>query len=180
MPKEERELSIQFFAIALLALTGAVLALAMYSRGGKNQKSPIESIDPWPFVKADRLFNPPEYNFYRAMLQYMPPEVIVFPKVRLQNIVYVSPDSKLYDHFAARVGRKYVDFLICRIEDMRIVCAVEFDDNAVDADKTREKAHDLNRILDGAGLEVFHYSEHFEYTEADFQPINDYIAGGRY
>ena len=141
----------------------------------QKQQDPLDKLASWPYERRQQLLNPLELTFYRVMREHLHPGMIILPKVRLQNLVYVSPNSKLADKLEGKLSDKYLDFTICDAEDFSLICVIEFNDE-VDTDKDVSDMADIEKILDAAHLYLYTYSPQYEYSEADFAIINQLYA----
>lgn len=171
----------KLLSVALVVMVGIVLALttSIFSSAKKAKNDPLAEVDIWAYRAADQLLSRREYLFFQALEQYLAQGFRVFPKVRLMSFVSAEQDSRLYEQFRSRIGRKYVDFLVVDAERLRVMAAVEYDDNALDNDKTPEKVRDMERILDGADIRLFRFADRQDlFEEEDFAELNRFLTQG--
>lgn len=169
----------KLISVALIIMVGVILALStsIFSSARKAKKDPLADVEIWAYNAVDQLLSRREYLFFQALEQYLADGFRVFPKVRLASFVSPSEDSNMYEQFRSRIGRKYVDFLIVDEERLRIAAAVEYDDRSLDNDKTPEKVRDMERILDGADVRVFHFEDRQDlFEEQDFAELNGFLT----
>ena len=172
----------KLITLGLVIMLGVVVALAtsMFSSARKAKNNPIDQMDPWPFETVGQLLPKREFLFFQALEAYIDQNYRVFPRVRLWSFLGVSQGARYYDQFKARIGRKYVDFLVVDAERMRPVAAIEYDDGLLDNDKTADKVRDMERILDGANVMLFRFQDQAELFQAeDFAALNEYLAGSK-
>ncbi|MBR5429650.1 MAG: DUF2726 domain-containing protein [Firmicutes bacterium] len=169
----------RIISLALVVMVGVIIALAssIFTSSKKAKKDPLANLDIWSYKPVDQLLSRREFLFFRALEQYLAAGYRVFPKVRLTSFVAADPDSNMYEQFRARIGRKYVDFLIVDAERLRVAAAVEYDENGLDNDKTPEKVKDMERILDGADIRLFRFPDQQDlFTEEDFAELNGFLT----
>lgn len=169
----------RLITLGLVIMVGVIIALttSIFNSSKKAKQDPLANVEIWSYDAADQLLSRREFLFFQALEQFLAPGYRVFPKVRLHSFVAASQDSSHYEQFRARIGRKYVDFLIVDAERLRIAAAVEYDDNALDSDKTPEKVRDMERILDGADVRLFRFQDQQElFQEEDFQELNRFLT----
>ena len=169
----------KLISIALIIMLGVIVALStsIFSSARKAKKDPLAEVEIWAYKAVDHLLSRREFLFFQALEQYLAEGFRVFPKVRLASFVSASEDSNMFEHFRSRIGRKYVDFLIVDDQRLRVVAAVEYDDNEMDRDKTPEKLRDMERILDGADVRVFHFEDQQDlFEENDFAELNSFLT----
>lgn len=158
-----------FFAI--------MVGLSVYR--SKKQNNSLDSMAQWPYEKRTNPLTPEETTFYRALNQYLDPSLVVFPKIRIQNLVYASPESRITYALLAKMQDKYLDFAICEADSLNIVCVIEFDDGVAPL-KTEQENADMERILRSAALILFRYQPQYQYSDTDFTQINNLYHQGSY
>ena len=155
----------------------AIIGFNIYR--AKHQHSPLDSLSQWPYQKRDNPLTPEETAFYHALWQYLDAGLTVFPKMRIQNLVYASPESRITYALLDKMKEKYLDFAICASESLQIVCVIEFDDGVAPL-KTANETADMERILSGAALTLYRFEPQYAYSAADFAPINEQYRQSAY
>ena len=171
----------RLITFALVIMLGVIIALttSMFSAAKKAKNNPIDKMDPWPFEAVPQLLPKRELLFFRALEENLPAGFRALPRVRLMSFVGVSPGARYYDQFQARIGRRYVDFLIVDAEHLQPAAAIEYDDGLLDKDKTAEKVRDMERILDGANILLFRFPDKPDlFAAEDFTALNEFLSGG--
>ncbi|NLF80807.1 MAG: DUF2726 domain-containing protein [Clostridia bacterium] len=138
---------------------------------------PLDKLSSWPYEKKQQVLSPLEMAFYQALLAHLQPGLAVMAKVRLDDILYVAQKSRETGALRDKLAGRGLDFLICESATLRPVCALDFDD-PLDAPAGQKET--LAKILTAAHLRLFSFQPQYEYTAADFQPINDLFASGNY
>src|SRR3990170_2056730 len=95
----------------LIPLIFAIAALVYVSRSGliRPQLGPGLSA----FKKMDFLLTEAERSFYEVLQRAVGEELIVFPKVRLADLVWLPKGTAGRQALLNRVLSKHVDFVIC-------------------------------------------------------------------
>ena len=164
------------FLIPLLFL---IITIGWSVYRAKTSHNPLDKMANWPFEKRVTPLTPEEITFYQALKQYLPSSVVVFPKMRIQNLVFASPESRITYALLDKMQDKYLDFTICEANSLNIICVIEFADPAAPPRKANEVA-DTERILQNAAITFFRYQPQYQYSEADFAPINELYQNKAY
>ena len=106
--------------VTILAMT--CLALFQHSRKRKHST----------YKMGPPLFSPAERSFLGTLDQAVGGTYRVFGKVRVADVLAPSneTDSKRWRAAFNRIAAKHFDFVICSVDDLKIVCAVELDDSS--------------------------------------------------
>lgn len=123
--------------ILLLALVLAVVAIL-----AALQKQRAGSSDGFPYQKTNALFSPAERSFLGALEQAVAGEFRIFGKVRIADVASVkgNSDRAMWQRAFNRISAKHFDFILCKPDDLAIVCAIELDDRS--HQKARRKERD--------------------------------------
>jgi hypothetical protein len=80
-----------------------------------------------PYRLRDDFLSPSEASFYRVLKQAVADQFLVFPKIGLQELFFVSGQegNRTYRN---KIDRKHVDFVLCDPATLKPVVAVELDD----------------------------------------------------
>src|SRR3989304_7891484 len=136
----------------LIPLIFAIAALVYVSRSGliRPQLGPGISA----FKKMDFLLTEAERSFYEVLQRAVGEELIVFPKVRLADLVWLPKGTAGRQALLNRVLSKHVDFVICARSSLTPVVAVELDDASHSRESRRERDEVVKAVLDAAGLPI--------------------------
>ena len=105
---------------------------------------------PMPFRRHTFLFSKAERSLYRALRSFVPDHMI-FAKVRLADLVSVTPGQPFWEHFSP-INRKYIDFVVCDAT-LSPVLAIELD-HLTGGKSDRLSVDELKSMLASASLPV--------------------------
>jgi hypothetical protein len=106
---------------------------------------------PMPFRRHTILFSSAERSLYRALRSFVP-DYMIFAKVRLVDLVTVSPQQPFWQRFP--LNRKYIDFVVCDAT-LSPVLAIELDDmHKVKSNRSGDD--EVTSMLESASLPVVH------------------------
>lgn len=103
------------------------------------------------YMDKFRLLNNPEMALY-LRLKEAAPSMIVFAQVSMSQVLYLSKDNKERYRQLGEIGRKSIDFLICRARDSSIVAAIELNGVHHDTEKQRLSDEKKKTALEEAGI----------------------------
>jgi uncharacterized protein DUF2726 len=103
-----------------------------------------------PYAKKNYVFSAAERSFYE-ILRRLVTDYVVFAKMRLCDLVYVTKDSGSWQTNFNRINRKHLDFVICN-KDLAPVVAIELDDASHDAEDREERDDFVDAVLRAASL----------------------------
>lgn len=146
-------------AIAILGL----LASFALVRKGKPQEFPYE-------VK-EALFSPAERSFLGALDTAAAPEYRVFGKVRIADVVEVRKFANKSRRAIAfnKISSKHFDFVICRANDLKLVCVVELDDKSHAGQKVQKRDRFVESVCAASELPLLRVPAKHAYTVADLK-----------
>jgi hypothetical protein len=82
-----------------------------------------------PYFLRDDFISPAEASFYHVLQNLVQGKQIIFPKVGLGGLFYVSQPDKNFA-FINKINRKHVDFLLCDPNTLKPTLAIELDDSS--------------------------------------------------
>lgn len=142
----------QTIIIAILAI--AILYL-LYQKVEKTER-PKENRDV-PYRKKQYIFTKNEYACYRN-LQPIAEELglIIYPKIRLADIVEVEKGTKEYMKWFNRISSKHIDFLMVDKDNIQIKYALELDDSSHEKESRKQRDEFVNNVCKKCGIKIIH------------------------
>lgn len=143
-----------------LTVLGIVIALAVAllvllrprKRGGRKQ---VPNSLP---VKAKRyFFSQAERQFYETLKGALPPGLVAFPNVRLQDVFYISARGEERRGVYARFQDKHIDFLVVSVQDYRPVLGIELDGSSHDRAEQQYRDAVKETVFRSAGLPLLRF-----------------------
>ena len=107
-----------------------------------------------PYRRRVELMSQGERAFYGALLRAVGPDVTVFTKVRLADLVEVAAGSERWHHWHNRVTGKHVDFVLCQGAGVVPFLMVELDDRSHGRADRAERDRFVDAALAAAGWPV--------------------------
>lgn len=133
--------------LGLVVLVFAVLGALKRPRGPSGKLG-------FPYQRAKPLFSAAERSFLGVLDQAVGPEHRVFGKVRVADLAVVKPGLGNSARQAAqnRIGSKHVDFVVCRADDLEVLCAVELNNRSHSTQKAKARDELLANVCSAIGL----------------------------
>ncbi|MBY4678006.1 DUF2726 domain-containing protein [Marinobacterium arenosum] len=141
--------------VSLLVLKAALSFSKPVTSGDKEADS-AESTDTASdsYRLKPLLFSPAEREFLSILDQAAGDDYRVFGKVRVADLIEVKPMAKRSAWASAfgRIKAKHFDYVVCRRDDLSVVCAVELDDSSHRSPKRQERDRFLDETCRAVGL----------------------------
>lgn len=144
-------------AIVVLAIAGVLLPRGRSS--GKTASLPYEK-QPYLLSRAER-------SFYEVLHRAVAPNLVVFPKVRLADVVKVRKGNEAWQSHYNRISAKHVDFLVCNCDTLSPALVVELDDSSHERADRQERDAFVDNALASAGLPILHVPARSQYNPAE-------------
>jgi len=144
--------------IALLSGLAIVLTLlkALLNRGGGAR---------FPYFSRRVLMTPAELKFYQVLRRVVPPDVAIFGKVRLSDLMDCEREEKRLGYFA-KISQKHADFVLVSTDTTAILCAIELDDRSHQLRHRQRRDEFVDGAFDAAGIPLIRITCAKEYDAA--------------
>jgi hypothetical protein len=106
---------------------------------------------PLPYRVRDDFLSQTETNFYRVLVSVVGDRLLVFPKVRLADILFVTGKND-YFAFFNRISARHLDFLLCYPQTLKPVLGIELDDASHSHDDRTKRDDFVDKAFAAAGL----------------------------
>jgi very-short-patch-repair endonuclease len=119
----------------------------------------------YTYALRDDFLSPGEASFFRVLLRTVSDDLMVFPKVRLADLIYPPKQDSQYGAWQ-RINRKHVDFVLCATETLRPRLVIELDDRS---HRQRDRiARDVfvDEIFAEVGLPILRVPARYAYASA--------------
>ncbi|HET9495892.1 MAG TPA: DUF2726 domain-containing protein [Chloroflexia bacterium] len=144
-------------AVVILALAGTLLPLGRSS--GR--------VGALPYEKRAYLLSRAERSFYEVLHRAVAPNLVVFPKVRLADVVKVRKGTESWQSHYNRISAKHVDFLVCTCDTLSPALVVELDDSSHERADRQERDAFVDSALTSAGMPILHVPARSQYNPAE-------------
>jgi len=157
---DERRKEPQMLWVTVIVLIIVVVAALLLKARSKQ-----ETLE-YPYQKADSLFSPAERSFLGVLERAVGDKCRVVGKVRLADVI--SPISGLSrsDRQKAfnRIGSKHVDFVLCKRDDLSLLCAIELDDSSHKKADRKNRDDFLENALNAAAIPLIRFAARASYN----------------
>ncbi len=128
-----------------------------------------------PYRVRDDFLSPAESSFYRVLLLACGGQFLVFPKVRLVDILFVQKGVEKWQSHHNRISNRHTDFLLCNPQTLRPSLAVELDDGSHNRSDRKERDAFVDQAFKAAGLPLLHVPAKNTY---DAQQLRALLSAG--
>lgn len=102
--------------------------------------------------------------------------ITILTKVRLADIVNVDERITRDKKYLWSITNKHVDFLICKKDDMSVICVVELDDYTHETKEAKDRDLFVMQVLDSVGIRVVRIKTKIRSIEVrDLRLADEYI-----
>jgi hypothetical protein len=111
----------------------------------------------FPYVPAKALFSVAERKFLGQLEIAVGPQFRVFGKVRIADVAMVRPGLSRSVRQGAlnKIAAKHFDFVVCRLADLAVVCAVELNDSSHGSERAQRRDAFVAQVCQTIGLRLW-------------------------
>ncbi len=158
---------------SFLLVSGLLLIAAVWlKRTGLGSGTPAT-------YRMRALVSPAERSFLGVLEGVLGDRARVFTKVRIADVL--QPDGvKGRDWWRAfnRISAKHFDFLVCRPDDLAVLCAIELDDASHSTEKRQARDRFVEEVCRSAGLPLLRQAARSSYRpESIRESIAELVPG---
>lgn len=156
----------------ILAIILLAVAVVFFSKLPKDKKSNSAN---YPYQKLDALFTPAERSFYGVLEQIKGDSAIVLGKVRVADVI--KPNKGLsrseWQKAFNKISAKHFDFLLCKNDDLSVLCAIELDDSSHLSKNRQQRDEFLRGACEASSVPLIQVPAKAGYVIAE---VNDLLA----
>ncbi len=159
-------------AIVLIALVALIAVKQKQSHNGEAGAS---------YIRTPALFTPAERSFLGVLDLAAGSHFRVFGKVRVGDVLVprLGQDRSAHQTALNRINRKHFDFILCRPDDLSVLCAIELNDASHQRKIRQERDEFMAEACRSAGLPLIPFDARYAYSPTDIGArIAEAIARG--
>jgi len=159
-------------AIVLIVLVALIAVKQKQSHNGEAGAS---------YIRTPALFTPAERSFLGVLDLAAGKDFRVFGKVRVGDVLAprTGQDRSVHQTALNRISRKQFDFILCRPDDLTVLCAIELNDASHQRKDRQERDEFLAKACRSAGLPLIAFDARHAYSPTEVSArIAEAIAGG--
>lgn len=137
-----------------------ILSLLGIKTRGQQSHSEAEEL---PYRLRDDFLSPAEASFYRVLKVAIGNQLLIFPKVGLQELFFV-PRQEGDRVFRNKIDRKHVDFVLCDPTTLNPCAAVELDDASHKRPDRMERDEFVDKVFATANLPLIRVAAQTNYS----------------
>jgi len=154
-----------------LLIIGLVLAIVIWLKKSATSDKPtyerpniettiidkvpeIEGKIKYSYNKINNLLTPAERSFLGVLHKVVNDDVLVFSKVRVADVLTPKPTSNrsVWQKAFNSISSKHFDFVLCKADDISIICAIELNDKSHNKVDRQERDQFIRSACDTAGV----------------------------
>jgi hypothetical protein len=166
-----------FFAVIGFIVLTAILAGVDLKKDKTYSEHPYlkkgNTYFDYPYRNAGALFSPAERSFYGVLNQVVRENAKIFGKVRVADVAVPRKGLSRSDWQKAfnKVSAKHFDFLLCRNDDLSVICAIELDDRSHLSKKRQQRDEFLRGVCNAAGVSLIQVPAKVSYVIDEVKQI---------
>jgi ssDNA-binding Zn-finger/Zn-ribbon topoisomerase 1 len=138
--------------------------------GINPQSSNKIAVEEFPYAMRDDFLSASELSFYKILRLVMPNEFVIFTKVALKDIFFVTEnDRSKQSTFMNKISKKHVDFIICNAETLKPVCGIELDDTSHERQDRVIRDTFVNQVFKSGKLPLIRYTNKRSYVLSEVE-----------
>jgi hypothetical protein len=123
-----------------------------------------------PYRLRDDFLSAAEASFFRVLQTLVQDRQLVFPKVSLSELFFVSQPEQNQVYFN-KINRKVVDFVLCDPKTLKPSLAIELDDSSHQRPDRIARDEFVNQVFKAAGLPIAHIPVRESYQTQEIAQI---------
>lgn len=150
--------------LVMLVLSAVLLALLKFF-------STRQSAAHLSYRKLDRLLTGAERSFFGVLTSAVGDDLQIFAKVRIADVItpHKRLNKSIWQRAFNKISAKHFDFVLCKTDDLTVVCAIELDDKTHNSAKGRARDVVVNQACESAGLPLVRVVAKLAYTRSEIQ-----------
>ena len=141
----------------------------------KIEREKARRLNTFPYKASDKILTRAEGQLFHYMKNFIQEDVVIFPKVRLADIIEIDKDIAYSDRDFFKICYKHVDFLLCDGKNFNTICVVELDDYTHDTDEAKQRDMFVRQALYECGIPLVRIRTKIDIiSDSDMEGI-DYI-----
>jgi very-short-patch-repair endonuclease len=142
-----------------------ILAAVVYFTAAKPKQTTASTN--YPYQKREYLLSKAERLFYDTLIKSVGPEIVVFTKVRLADLVQVERGTASWQSYQNKINAKHLDFVLCTKSTLSPTLAVELDDASHDREDRSDRDTFVDNVLRSAKLPVLRVRAKSSYSSEE-------------
>lgn len=135
----------------ILSVVVLVIAAIVLIKSKQSRKSEVTD---YPYQKTEVLFSPAERSFLGVLDQAVGEDARILGKVRVADVIVPKKGIPRSDWQRAfnKISSKHFDYVLCKQDDLTVVCAIELDDSSHQSKNRRNRDEFLRGVCSAAGI----------------------------
>lgn len=160
---------LKLIAIGLIVIAALYLVFAWQARGISKTNS--RDVADYPYCKANAFLSKAEASFFGVLRQAVGEDGIVFTKVRIGDVLAVTPGLDRSERQRAfnKISAKHFDFVICTKDTVQPIAAVELDDASHNKPAQKKRDAFVEGATQAAGLPLLRIPAKHSYSVAQIK-----------
>lgn len=147
-------------------MVGVALVIKLLS--GKSNKKDASKF-PYKYQMKDFLITRPEHEFFNILVEILGNKYHVFTQVHLPTILDHKIVGQNWRAAFSHINGKSVDFVICDMEYIKPLLAIELDDKSHESEDRISRDSEVERIMNEAGMTLVRFENHGSFNKDEIK-----------
>lgn len=121
----------------------------------------------YQFQAKEHFMTKSESEFFRMLDKVASDRYYIFPQAHLSAILDHKVTGQNWKYAFRHINGKSVDYVLCDRETLKPVYAVELDDPTHEYPDRQERDHEVERILQSAGIPLVRFNDYRKLNQED-------------
>lgn len=122
----------------------------------------------YPYFARNYLLTKAELEFYKALTNAIPENLMIAPKVRLADIITCT-DQNWHRGFGSKISSKHIDFVLYDPTNAQIKLCIELDDATHDRQDRKRRDEFVEQALRISAVPLLRIKTAMNYNKADLK-----------
>ena len=165
----------------LISLIILIILIKLIRSIGQKNNVPTQSVEyteqteqvEYLYKRLDVLFTPAERSFLGVLNQVVNSKVQVFGKVRVADVLTPQEGMSRSEWQKAfnKISAKHFDFVLCALDDLSILCAIELNDRSHSSKKRKQRDIFLENTCQSASFPLIQFTAKAAYEISAIEEV---------
>ncbi len=150
----------------ILIVVAIVIVLPILLKGGRSGGAASYEL-------KTSLLSPAERSFFGVLTQAVGNSALIFAKVRVADILapQKGTNRRSWQQAFNRISSKHFDIILCRKDDLAVICAIELNDKSHNSAKRKGRDQFLREACESAQFPLIEVQAKRTYSTTELQEI---------
>ena len=157
----------------LISIIAIIVILSLILISKKPKKDTKELTKEYKYQKIHKIVTPAERSFLGVLDKAVGDKARVLTKVRIADVIKPEKTESKSEWYKAfnKISSKHFDYVLCKNDDLSIICAIELDDSSHNQEKTKKRDLFVNNACKSAKLPLLRVKAKKDYVMSEIETL---------